>query len=132
MFPLTSPSIGLLRLTLIGDIKLSITVLEVLRSGLQHSALSCETWGTAAGTRRRKSVLLREDYLGQRIARRVLGQSVICVDDPGSSILRIDSHFEQIEQVAGPGNTSRSVGADYADVTVLCVKLAPSSAVCER
>ena len=40
MFPLTSPSIGLFRQTLIGDIKLSITVLEVLRSRLQHSALS--------------------------------------------------------------------------------------------
>jgi hypothetical protein len=39
MFPLTSPSIGLFRQTLIGDIKLSITVLEVLRSRLQHSAL---------------------------------------------------------------------------------------------
>jgi hypothetical protein len=44
MFPLTSPSIGLLRQTPIGDIKRSIMVLEVLRSRLQRSALS---WGAA-------------------------------------------------------------------------------------
>jgi hypothetical protein len=39
-FPLMFPSIGLLRPTPIGDIKLTITLLEVWRSRLQRSALS--------------------------------------------------------------------------------------------
>src|SRR5260370_28240968 len=61
-------------------------------------------------------LLLRQNNLRQLIARTVLCECVVGVDDGGAPVPRVDRDLEQIEQIAGAGDAAGTVGTDDCNV----------------